>query len=216
MTRYFRVGILGFLLSGCASQGPANQYFPMAYQKEMFSASHWKLLAAQTATELRQDLPSGPTAVWLQQDDNSLFSTGFGDFLADELVHRGVAVSLDHGDRIIKVKIEVVHHRSGPPADPLKFTFLGTVSGLGVWAGVSAPLTMASSAIPPVGVVAGAVIDAKRDLMPPATSTEVIISTKIFNEGYQIGGKSDVFYIQTSNSEEYARPLIRPIPVVGF
>ncbi len=216
MHQFIPYAAIALLLSACVSEGPANRYFPLTSQKELFSASHWKILAAQTASELRGALPPGSQAIWLQDDDESLFSSGFNEFLADELVHHGIYVSRDHGARVIKVKVEVVQHRSGPPTDPLKFTFLGGVAGLGVWFERSAPLTMATDAIPPVAVAAGALLDAKRAYMPSATSTEVIVSTAIFEGGYQTGGKSDVFYVQTRNAGEYRPSGSRTISVVGF
>lgn len=203
------------ILGGCASEGPRNQYFPTTSQNELFSASHWKILAAQTAEDLRQSLPPGPSYVRLEQSDDSAFSVGFNEFLATELVHRGVAISRTQGDKVVSVKVEVVHHRSGPPADPYAFTFLGAVSGLGVWMAESRSLGLAAEAVPPVALATGAVIDLKRSLLPPATSTEVIVSSAITNGGFQIAGKTDVFYVQTANSGEYAPNQARTIAVVG-
>jgi hypothetical protein len=215
MRSIFSLCILAVSLAGCASQGPVNQYFPMARQKELFSASHWKILAAQTATELKATLPPGTRSVRIDQDDVSQFATGFYEFLATELVHRGISVSADQPDqKVIKVKVEVVDHFSGPPADPFAFTLLGAVAGLGVWLGESHN-TLTSDAVLPVAIAAGGVIDAKRDLLPPSTGTEVIVSTAVFERGYRTAGKDDVFYIQTDNAGEYSPIVGQSISVVG-
>jgi hypothetical protein len=169
----------------------------------MFSASHWKILAVQTASELQQTLPPGSKAVRLEEDDTSPFATGFNEFLAVELLHRGISVSPDVGDKVVKVKVEVVDHQSGPPKDPFAGTFLGVVSGLAVWLDEAQPLTVTADAVLPIAIAGGGVIDAKRDLLPPATATEVIVSTSVYERGYRTAGKTDVFYIRTENSDEY-------------
>ncbi len=205
MYRFISCAAIALLLSGCVSEGPANRYFPLKSQNELFSASHWKILAAETASDLRGALPQGSQAVWLQDDDESSFSTGFDDFLATELIHRGIYVSRDHGAKIVKVKVEIVQHKSGPPVDPLRFTFLGGFGRLGIWSERSEPMTAG----------AGAHGDTKFAYMPWATSTEVIVTTAIFEGGYQTGGKNDVFYVQTRNAGEYRPSGSRTISVVG-
>jgi hypothetical protein len=203
---------MAIALTGCASQGPGNQYFPYARQKEMFSPSHWKILAIQTATELRQRWPAGPTRLQLEDDADSPFSHSFDLFLAEELARRNIFVNDEmvrgeskvQSGRKLRVHVEVVTHEGGPPADPLAFTFLGGATGLGVWLAESAPLMAAVDSLPPIGAGAGLAIDAKRALLPDATSTEVVVSTAIIDDGYETGGKTDVFYVQTINRGEYA------------
>jgi hypothetical protein len=197
--------LLALGLAGCASQGPIAEYYPIERQKEMFSASHWKLLAAETAAELREAIPgSGPYALHVDQDNQSVFAASFTQFLAIELTHRGIQIADDEPYRVIKVDVQVVKHHSGPPADPFAFTMLGAVSGLGVWIGNAPGIGLANDAVPPVAVATGGLIDLKRSLLPPATATELVVATSVFENGYQTAGKADVFYIQTRNAPEYS------------
>jgi len=160
-------------------------------------------------------LPPGRAYVRLEESDESPFAKGFDQFLATELIRRGIFVSPDQGDEVIKVDVQVIRHRSGPPAAPYAFTLLGAFAGVSVFLAEAQPLTLAASAIPPVAAGAGAALDAKRNLLPPATSTEVIVSTALFEHGYQTGGKNDVFYIQTRNAREYESVIGKNISVVG-
>lgn len=196
--------MIALSVCGCQTEVPNAEYYQATHQKVMASASHWQLLASQTALELRQILPSNAVNVYLVRDTSSPFSQTFGDLLTTALVQQHIFVSTNPSEQYFaRVDVEVVRHNHDRVPGPIDATLLGTVAGAAVWAADRSPSIPLGPAIPAIGAGIGALADLKRAYYPSSTNTEVIVSTAISSGSTTVAAKSDVFYVENSDACEY-------------
>ncbi len=189
-----------FVLAGCQTGVPQAQDIPTKSQLVLNSAGQWQVLAGWTVTQLSGSLPAD-RRIAVQAPDDSAFARGFSELLATELVKRGYIVTRAEGAPLLHFDVEVVEHGHIPPPQPLAFTFLGALGGVGAWAldtnGVQPALAVAT------GLAVGPAIDLKRGYFPAPSDTEVSVTTSISRSGLRYAARSDVFYISKSDKGDY-------------
>lgn len=195
------LGVVAATLTGCAmSPLPQAENFQYTTQKKVRSAGHWALLSRdvvdQTLVSLTKAGATPETALFVALPPNaSPFDSAFREFLITELVQRGRRVQgSDAGAMVVDYQARVIKHNSPRPNFvPGGFTMLTA----GVF--VLRELASAGGVIGSFGL-AGMVDAAGSANAGGPTSTELILSTTVTSAGRYVSRKTDVYYIEESDS----------------
>lgn len=195
-------------LAGCAmSPIPVAENFQLTTQKKVRSAGHWSLLSRdvveQTLNSLENAGATPQTTLYVALPANAAdFDLAFREFLITELVQRGRRVlSTDTAVLTLNYQTQIVKHNSERPNFvPGRVTAL--TGGLYVMYGLNQLSTDALAA----GVLglAGAADYAASASTGGPTSTELILTTTVTGAGRYMSRKTDVYYVEQSDSSLFS------------
>lgn len=207
--KWLALSCAAFMLAGCAmSPLPQAENFQLTTQKKVRSAGHWGLLSRdvveQTLVSLTKAGATPETALFVALPANaSPFDSAFREFLITELVQRGRRVQAsDAGAMILDYQARVIKHNSPRPNFvPGGFTML--TAGVFVLRELALADSVTKGAIGSLGL-AGVVDMAASSNAGGPTSTELILSTTVTSAGRYLSRKTDVYYIEESDSSLFS------------
>lgn len=217
-------GLLGtcVLFSGCAfrhTEAPVPTNFAYQTQNKLQAASHWQLIAKDTAAQLIRALPDRKPLYIEQPSQQSPFERAFTHQLITELSTAGFAV-MKHAqyENTLTVTVEAAPTRFSPDrlkSDPRwgRRTILTT----GLWA-LGATLNQISpvETAAATGVVAGAATWDSLDWLRsefakgPVPQTELIVTTSVSNRHQYFVRHSGAYYTTDNDWSLYAKTFQLP------
>jgi len=214
-----RVFLLLTLLAvgGCASRVPVATNHPLTTQKKAKAAHHWDVLADDIARQTQAAVGRGGSpmkgkAIYIQPAGTSPFDHAFRNFLITRLVNRGLPVTSEAKDaQAISYETQLVRHESS------RYTHVpGTLTALtaGIWV-VRDIVGSASSAIPTTIGMAGLGDYALGQYAGEATHTELIVTTSIMEQSRYIFRKTDIYYIEDEDVDQFAEVADTPLKQLG-
>lgn len=194
---------VALLAAGCASEVPIATTHPLTTQQKLKSASHWDIIAKDTAQQAmaglaKANLAGVPVTVGTQQP-NAPFQEGFRTFLITRLVEDGQPVMQTGADVEVQFEAQVVHlPTNGSATIPGALTALATGIGVVRQAHKWGDATQA-------GAILGlaALADFGSGYSTPVTMTEVIVTTSVLRAGKYIARKTDVYYLDDADGSLY-------------
>jgi len=203
-------------LAGCehASQGnptadyPMAEQFPQIYQSKLMAAAHWQIIADNEADMLTSRFESVPELAphFVDEGTPTDFETAYRNFLLAGLIDRGVMVFEDDRGMPVEYDVQVVRF-----ADRDQWNFApGAVSASTASAFVIARAvehwSNPAALLIPLAVGADVYNYFNADIGTP--NTEIILTTRVKNEGQLVYTHSSIYYLRTEdlalyqNSEE--------------
>lgn len=212
---YFLLFTLLTLCTGCGSAVPFATTYSWDTQHKMQAARHWEILADDLAGQVRKyvlkrkDLKQIP--IHVASRDGSPFEEIFSGLLISELIDHGLTVSrtpegalemeysatlLEHSDRYYQ-KI------------PMKFSVLGTgvivarnLKNVDAWMDRTRTRDLLG-----IGAAAGVLSDVAMSHSAGGPShNEVIITTSLSHNDALCLHKSDIYYINDPDADQYIGP----------
>ncbi len=215
MKKVVNMIFVALLAAGCATEIPIASTHPVTTQKKIKSASHWDIIARDTAQQavaglVKANLAATPVTVSTQQPD-SQFQAGFKTFLITRLVEAGQPVVQAKADVDVQFEAQVVRHPTkGSATVPGELTAL--VAGIGVIRNAYKWGDAAQTA----GILGlAALADWGAGHSTPATKTEVIVTTSVLRAGRYIARKTDVYYLDDADGSLYEQMKVWTWKVVG-
>lgn len=204
-------------LIGCASPVPVAQTFPVSYQKVAQTARHWDVVAEDIVTQTVAAIDANPVlqkrSIFIPRAPGaSAFDTSFRDFLINQMVNRGLPVSVcktvpdqkagfqmegpevevSYEARIIRHKDELPQYRPG----------LLTAIAAGVAVLHNATAVSLSRGDANVGLIGlGAAADLGIGHLASATRTELVVTTTIAENNRFILRRSDIYYVPDGDAD---------------
>ena len=189
---------------------PIAENFQLTTQKKVRSAGHWNLLShdvvEQTVASLEKSGATTQSTIYLPMPaDASEFDRAFHEFLITELVRKGWHVLLPSNNinpmLTLSYQTQIVKHNSDRPHFvPGLFTTLTA----GLWV-----LHNASPAVGSLGL-AGALDYSSSVSTGGPTSTELLLTTTVTGAGRYISRKTDVYYVEESDTSLFASLYSNP------
>ena len=218
------IGWLSALLlcSGCTTPYtpvPVAVNFPHAKQKKLQAASHWQLIAADTARQLMRSLPDNRPLYINLPETQSPFARVFSQQLISSLVSAGYPVyKSNSGAGIMSVDVDIQPVRFSP--NRLQYRYVGSATTLtsGLWV----LHDIVRNVSPGAGMVAAAAsIDAaewfhSEFASGPTPELELVVNTTVSDQYQYYAQVSSAYYIVDPEWQLYAQgwPTTR-IPVTG-
>lgn len=195
-------------LAGCAvSPLPLAENFPLTVQKKVRSAGHWNQLShdvvAQTLASLEKAGATPQSTLHVAMPENaSDFDRAFHEFLITELVQAGRRVSPSNNAMLtVSYQTQIVKHNSERPHFiPGRYTTL--TAGLYVLHGLN-QLSLDALAGGVLGIAGAADYAASASTGGP-TATELILTTTVTGGERYLSRKTDVYYVEESDSTLFA------------
>lgn len=198
--------LFALCVAGCSSPVPVAENFPISYQQVARTAHHWDVIAgdvvnqAVTTLTATQRLQGRPILV-VPTTRNTVFDAVFNDFLINQMVDRGMQVSvceptgtgmIVEPDVKVKYHARVIIHSEAPHYRPGALTALA--------AGVLVGRSIAESDISrdAQGLAALAVTglaDLAIGHVALATKTEVVVTTTIEENNRFVLRHSGIYYV---------------------
>lgn len=219
MQRRIIMGLLtgSALLGGCAhyAQAPQPTNFPTQEQPHVQAASHWQLIAGDSARQLMAAMPEKQPLHVLRKSGESPFEEAFTAQLVTELTRAGYPVMKNAerpGTLLVELSAQPVQFSANRqrPAAAGELTLLAG----GLWV----LRNLYENASPGAAMMAGAVaIDAGRwfgakisggALVP---QTELIVTTSISSHERYYAQTSAAYYTTQSDWGLYARNALLPV-----
>jgi hypothetical protein len=206
---------VALLAAGCASEVPLATTHPMTLQQKLKSASHWGIIAKDTAQQAMAGLAKAgmagvPVTVSTQQP-TAPFQEGFRTFLITHLVESGQPVMQSGADVDVQFEAQVVHK-------PTK----GHATIPGEWTALAVGVSVIRNAYKwgdneqLAGVLGlAALADLSGGYATPVTKTEVIVTTSVLRAGKYIARKTDVYYVDDADGSLYEQMKVWTWKVVG-
>lgn len=208
------------MLTGCASQVPVAENYPLTVQRKARAAHHWdvmaddvvnQVLAAQTG---RPDL-AGRRLFVGEPPHLTPFARAFRNFLITRMVNRGLEVATDpRGAVELTFETQVVKHQSERFAHrPGTLTLLA--AGLMVAHDISLGAFTDSKVLGTLALTQAGEIGLGH-LSGGPTKTELLLTTSIASEGRFAMRRSDVYYFEEEDVVHYlpvAPAVVAPSPV---
>lgn len=201
--------------SGCSTQGPIAENFPLSTQKVATSAHHWNVVAAdvvaQTADSIQAIQALQSRGIYVPvSEKNTAFNAIFREFLITQMVDQNMDVitcrqqDAEKGGFVkeapaIEVQYETRIIRHGYPASrhPAGATLLA--AGVAVLHNIVSG-DLSRGAENTALILGGAAADGANRLMPNATSTELIVTTTIAEANHYVMRRSDIYYVPDSDA----------------
>ena len=217
MQRRIIMGLLtgSALLGGCApySQAPQPTNFPTEEQPHIQAASHWQLIAGDSARQLMAAMPEIHPLHVVRGNGESLFEEAFTAQLVTELTRAGYPVmkSADRpGTLLVELSaqpVQFTEHRQRPAAAG-ELTLLAG----GLWV----LRNLYENASPGAAMMAGAVVvdtgrwfGSKYNATVP--KTELIVTTSVSSHERYYAQTSSAYYTTQSDWGLYARNALLPV-----
>lgn len=199
MNKFITV-LLVLSLAGCAYQSagvyerPDGKAFRTPRQPRMASASHWKAVADNEATQLVQRLAGKPVLV--EKSNSSNFSDTYHNLLTSGLVANGAAVVTAERPGSVKVtyNVNIVTHDWGKQAPDLAEHREGT--GLPVLAYYLIKDAVGLFKVPHA-------VFAEQLVKNLSSATELVVTTRAIDGDELLYSVSNVYYVDGRNQWEY-------------
>lgn len=216
-----RVGLASFFtlcVVGCSSPVPVAENFPVSSQRVARTAHHWDVIAedvvnqAVTTLGASERLQGRPILV-VPPKHSTTFDAVFNDFLINQMVDRGMQVSVcepaAYGmivDPEVKVRYHarVISHAEAPQYRPGALTALAA----GVFAvGKLAEADLSRDAAGLAGIAVAGLADVAAGYMARATKTEVVVTTTIEENNRFVLRRSDIYYVPDGDAKLFSRKV---------
>lgn len=205
------------LLCGCTpySEAPVATNFPSQSQLKLQAASHWHLIAEDSAAQLMQSLPHKPPLYVLQPAKASQFEKTFSSHLIGILTSAGYPVmrAPAHPDTLT-VEVSAVPLRFSEDRLQGKYAGSATVLTGGLWV----LRNVYENVSPGAAMMGGALaVDAgywlRSEYARGATpSTELVVSVSVYNGDRYLAQTNNTYYTSEDNWNLYANAVL---PVKG-
>lgn len=207
------------LLAGCVgpySEAPVATNFKTERQNKLQSASHWQLIAEDTAAELLKSLPNTQQPLYVKQTaQQSHFQTAFNQQLISSLIAAGYPVMKNaHTSGVLTVEVKANPVRFSEHSKRTPVVGETTMLAGGLW--VLRNLYRNSS--PGSAMMGGAVAyDVTRLLNSknaagPTPKTELVVTASVSDDNRYYANVSNVYYTTETDWHNYAATL----PTVRF
>lgn len=219
MQRKIIVGLLasGAVLGGCTpySQTPQPTNFMTEEQQHIRAASHWQLIAEDSAQQLMTAMPEKRALHVVRRNSESPFERAFAEQLVSELVRAGYPVMKSAerpGTLLVEVAAQPVQfsEKRQRPAAAGGLTLL--TGGLwvlrNIYENVSPGAAMMSAA---VVVDGGRWFGSKYSISPTVPKTELIVTARISNHERYLAQTSNAYYTTQNDWGLYAGNTAVPL-----
>lgn len=208
---------IALAVSGCASQVPVAETYPVTYQKKAKASHHWDVAAEDVVTQTEASLEkfnylTGRALYVMPAREKTTFNKAFGNFLVTRMVNRGLPVSPNpEGAVTVQYETQLVQHNSDRPNYAP-----GTLTAL--TAGVLVARDIALYASSESQIVGGLALVGLADLgighlSGGPTKTELIVTTSITAEDRFVMRKSDIYYLEDVDASLFVEPPVKESPV---
>ncbi|MGB3212594.1 MAG: hypothetical protein WBB19_17970 [Desulforhopalus sp.] len=199
-----------FFICGCSSRIPEPVSYPYSQQKKMQASAHWKLLAADLAGRINNELiltdnilkavyvkeTCGNDSTSCKTGETSSFNEAFRDLLITNLFGFGVPVKNQPNQDAIEVgyKVQIVHHNSNRARSLQP----------GLLTGLSAAVAVLRNAPTEYIIMAsGIAADVANTSLVDSGHYEVIITTSMTTDSRYLFRASDIYYINEKDFYHY-------------
>lgn len=193
-------------LTACANAPvPMASTFPVSTQMTVRAAGHWQALSKDIATKTLESLRkagSDKPIFVVTSKNESTFDTAFKALLTTELVNAGVKVKTHEAGALkLGYSAQIVNHKS-VKEDFRSGKYTRLVSGLWVLGAVAAESTtgFALTTLALAGMKDYVVSEEGA-----GKGFELILTTTIDNEDQFVARKTDVYYVESADSELYIK-----------
>lgn len=205
------------LLGGCTtphSEAPIATNPATSQQLKLQAASHWQLIAEDTAAQLIAALPEKRPMHVLQRPEASSFEKAFNSQLVGILTAAGYPVMRQPGS-IGALQLEVSATPVQFSRDRLQGRYAGGATTLagGLWV----LRNIYSNVSPGAGMMAGALaIDATDWLRSeyangPTPRTELLVNVSVYNSERYFAQTNNAYYTSDDNWGLYAQNVLLPV-----
>lgn len=207
------------LLAGCVApytEAPVATNFEAEKQKKLQSASHWQLIAEDTAAQLIRALPSTQQPLYvIQNAQQSKFQNAFNQQLISSLISAGYPVMKHpNGNRTLTVDVK---------ADPVRFTknpnrtpVVGEATTLagGLWVIRNIYRNTSPGAAMMAGTVSYDIYNYLNSeyASGPTPKTELVVTASVSDSDRYYANSTNVYYTTDTEWHNYAAQL----PVTKF
>lgn len=219
MQKKMILGLMGGLitLGGCAaySQAPQPTNFQTQAQSHIRAASHWQMIAADSAKQLISAFPEKQPLYVVRTSSESPFEEAFRSQLVTELSRAGYPVMKSDqrpGTLLVDVSAQPIQF-SESRARPTAAGELTLIAG-GLWV----LRDIYEKVSPGAAVMAGAVaLDASRwfgakySMDKTVPKTELLVTTNISSADRIFAQTTDAYYTTQSDWGLYARSVLIPV-----
>jgi hypothetical protein len=201
---------------------PKAENFPLSTQKLANSAKHWEVIATdvveQTSNTLRSNQVLGNRALVITEPpERTAFNAAFRNFVTTHMVQAGIPVSVCQDatlgprtspDVEVHHDVQFVRHAEGVRYTPGMWTALALGVVVVRSLAVSSTLSNAEKNLAILG--AGAAADGINYFVPPAPSTEIIITTTVTDKNRYVMRRSDIYYVPSQDAELFIKEIRYP------
>ena len=198
------------LLGGCAapySEAPIATNFKTERQNKLQSASHWQLIAEDTANQLMKALPNTQQPLYVEQaSQQSDFQIAFNEQLISSLVSAGYPVlKSDNYNGVLTVEVKVKPVRFSEKSRRTPVAGEATMLAGGLW--VLRNLYRNSS--PGSAMMGGAVAyDAVRLAQSKNSAgatprTELVVTASVSDDSRYYANETNVYYTNEASWKNY-------------
>lgn len=208
------------LLGGCATQfseTPLAINFPTDKQHKLQAGSHWGLIAANVAEQIKTSVAKDSTLYVVPARLQTDFNRAFHNQLVSALVNQGLSVTKSYDSQALLVDIDTQLVNFSPD----RFQNRRFVSATAITAGLLAVNGVVSgsdaAAVGALGIAAAIDWDqlVNQEFARGRTpSHELIVTTSASRNSQYIARRTDVYYISDTDSRLYQN-LTRNFPVRG-
>lgn len=205
------------LAAGCTApftEAPVATNFKAAEQQKLQSASHWQVIANDTAVQLLRSLPSGRQPLYVRQSaQDSAFQRAFNEQLISSLIAAGYPVMkhpLTSGSLEVAVKTDYVTWAKRAHRDPVLGEITTLTGGLWVLRNIyrhGSP----GAAMMGAAILADAYFAANskyaKGLRP---KHELVVSVSVSDNDRYYANSTNVYYTTEKDFKNYA---VRPAPL---
>lgn len=202
--------------TGCMTNKPLMpqaERYPVMSQKKPMAVQHWGAIASDVAAQTKLTLDKNNflngRALYIAPG-NSTFEQSFSKYMISNLIAHGIPVAdSPNGAVEVKYDVQVVQHKSGfNPEDQSYVPGTATAGVAGLWILRDAVLHASRDAwiVSTVGVAAAYDIYKfleKDNNLTNSTSTELVISTSIADNGRYQMHKTDAYYIERAEASMF-------------
>jgi hypothetical protein len=199
------------LLSGCASNVPLSESYPISKQQHMQAAHHWNVLAEDVSKKIALGDLDGPVYV-VSKNDDQIFDRGFKNLLLTQLSSSGVDVSRKRGAGVYNLEFDtqIIEHHNRDSSFPIKGSPIMLAAGVYAISEIAQNTpTGAALGLAGLGYHSG-------DLIGGTPNTEVFINTSIYGSNDLLKQRtSNIYYINRGDSSHYNNKPLTSMEVVS-
>lgn len=208
--------LLVLFAGGCAARIPEPITYPYSQQQKMEASHHWRVLAADLADRINNELIStdninqavsvketcGSDAHACAPNETSAFNEAFHDLLVTNLVGFGIPTKpkVDPESLEINYKVQTVRHNS----ERMRTLQPGILTGLS-----AAILVLRNAPAELVNIAIGSSLDVANANLTTYGHYEVIITTSVQKGNSYLFRASDIYYINDSDFWHYQQSFSR-------
>lgn len=199
------MALLGLALAGCTSGTPMAVGRDFSTQEELLRASHWNVLADDTALAIKETVKESKDSFFVEPLDPGMpFARVFREQVTTHMVEKGLRVSLARADAAYRVHFAVqpIAHQTVNQGMPTGGTLLAAsaLGGIHRLRDVS-NLNLVTTNL----IVAGAALEvASMTSFGMGPNQEVLITVTVMKGSDMVARRQSLYYVDPKEAHQYA------------